>query len=76
MVAIAWVVSLAVATIGYAWWAQAIIVPIAAAVGLLAGVAMSLLARRRLGGITGDTLGASIEVAFTASIVAMAVSAA
>jgi adenosylcobinamide-GDP ribazoletransferase len=76
MVAIAWVVSLAAGTIGYAWWAQAVIVPIAAAVGLIAGIAMSLVARRRLGGITGDTLGASVEVAFTASIVAIAISAA
>lgn len=76
VVAIAWVMMLAVGSIGYGWWAQAVSVPIAAAVGLFAGVAMSALARRRLGGVTGDTLGASIEVAFTASIVAIAVSAA
>lgn len=75
-IAIAWVAVLAAGTISYAWWAQAVIVPIAAGVGLCAGVITSMLARRRLGGVTGDTLGASIEIAFTASIVVIAVSAA
>ncbi len=75
-VAVTWVVALIVGTVGYGWWADSIVVPIAAAVGLFAGVAMSLLVRRRFGGVTGDTLGASLELAFTASIVAMAVSAA
>jgi adenosylcobinamide-GDP ribazoletransferase len=76
IVAIAWVAVLAAGTISYAWWAQAVIVPIAAGVGLFAGITTSLIARRRFGGITGDTLGASIEIAFTASIIAIAVSAA
>lgn len=70
-----WLLLLAAGTAGYGWWAMNAAVPIAAAIGLAAGMVLTLIARRRLGGITGDTLGAGIEIAFTASLVAMAVSA-
>jgi adenosylcobinamide-GDP ribazoletransferase len=52
------------------WWAPVL----AVLVGLLAG---GLLARRcvlRLGGVTGDVLGAAVEVATTGSLVAFALS--
>lgn len=41
----------------------------AAVAGLLAGGALAHRAVRRLGGITGDVLGAAVEVAFTAVLV-------
>jgi len=73
--AIGWIVVLAAGTIGYGWWVGSFVMPIAAFLGLIAGIAMSVLARRRFGGVTGDTFGASIEIAFTASILVVAVSA-
>lgn len=50
----------------------AMLVPAGVGSSLLAGWLMLRLARRRLGGITGDVLGASVEMAFAASVVAMA----
>ncbi|MFG1695876.1 adenosylcobinamide-GDP ribazoletransferase [Nonomuraea sp. NPDC049309] len=53
-----------------------IFAPVAAPVALLAGLGAALLllgrARRRLGGITGDVLGALVETATTAALVAFA----
>jgi adenosylcobinamide-GDP ribazoletransferase len=43
-------------------YAYGIIIPIAVAAGLAASLALSTLAVRRLGGITGDVLGALVEV--------------
>ncbi len=76
-VAIAWVVALLVASlaasawIGGGYW----LLPLAVAVGLM--VALALVARsvRRLGGITGDVLGAAVETATTAALLALALGA-
>jgi adenosylcobinamide-GDP ribazoletransferase len=57
----------------YAWWADVPLLLLAATIGLLSGVAMSISARRRLGGVTGDTMGATIEVAFTTAVIAAAI---
>jgi adenosylcobinamide-GDP ribazoletransferase len=54
-------VALTAATLGGAW-AYGIIVLIAVAAGLIASLALTALAVRRLGGITGDVLGALVEV--------------
>ncbi|WP_414689864.1 adenosylcobinamide-GDP ribazoletransferase [Nocardioides sp.] len=40
-----------------------------APLGLLAGAALGWRAVRRLGGVTGDVLGAVVEATFTASLV-------
>jgi adenosylcobinamide-GDP ribazoletransferase len=39
-----------------------IVVPVAVAAGLAASLAVTVLAVRRLGGITGDVLGALVEI--------------
>jgi adenosylcobinamide-GDP ribazoletransferase len=46
---------------------------IAAAVGLLAGLLVAGRAVSRLGGVTGDVLGAGVETTFTATLVALTV---
>ena len=46
---------------------------IAAAVGLLAGLLVARRAVTRLGGVTGDVLGAGVETTFTATLVALTV---
>jgi adenosylcobinamide-GDP ribazoletransferase len=46
--------------------------PLAVAAGLLAGFAVERHAVRRLGGITGDVLGAIIEIAATVTLVVAA----
>jgi adenosylcobinamide-GDP ribazoletransferase len=43
---------------------------VAALIGLLAGGLLQLVARRRLGGMTGDVFGAIVEVSTTAVLVA------
>lgn len=54
---------------GGAWWVPVVVIAVAVA------AALTLLARavHRLGGITGDVLGASIEIALTAGLSAAAV---
>ncbi|SES86153.1 adenosylcobinamide-GDP ribazoletransferase [Nonomuraea wenchangensis] len=47
--------------------------PLALLIGLLAALALLRRARRRLGGITGDVLGALVETATAATLVAYAV---
>jgi len=47
---------------------------VACVVGPAAGGLVALRAVRRLGGITGDVLGAAVEVAFTAALVVLALS--
>jgi adenosylcobinamide-GDP ribazoletransferase len=53
---------------GAVWWGP----PAAVVAGLLTAALLRHRCRRRLGGITGDTLGAGIEVSLTASLVVAA----
>jgi adenosylcobinamide-GDP ribazoletransferase len=62
----------AAALIGTA--AYGLIYPAAIAVGLACGLALTWLAVRRLGGITGDVLGAVTEVATAACLLVLALS--
>lgn len=59
----------AVVISGLAWWWG----PVAVIVLIAAVVAFGLRAVRRFGGVTGDVLGAAIEVAFTALLLALAI---
>ena len=52
---------------GHGWLAGLVVAPL----GLLAGAALGWRAVGRLGGITGDVLGAVVEATFTASLVAL-----
>ncbi|MCP2344480.1 adenosylcobinamide-GDP ribazoletransferase [Nonomuraea roseoviolacea] len=54
-------------------WASAVVAPIAMAAGLGAALLLLRRARRRLGGVTGDVLGALVETATTAALVVWAV---
>jgi adenosylcobinamide-GDP ribazoletransferase len=71
LLAIASVGALALAAVGSPWWS--------APAALAAGVAASgvLLARcvQRLGGVTGDVMGACVETALTAALVVLATAA-
>ena len=77
MAAIAWVVAIVVASLAASIWSVGSywLPPLAVAVGLL--VALALVARsvRRLGGITGDVLGAAVETATTAALLVLALGA-
>jgi adenosylcobinamide-GDP ribazoletransferase len=57
------------------WWMHSPDLVIATVAAILAGTAMAVVARRRLGGVTGDTMGATIEIAFTTGVVVFALSA-
>jgi len=50
---------------GARWWEG----PAVVAAGLAGGMAVLARAQRRLGGVTGDVLGATVEVSFTAALV-------
>lgn len=53
---------------GLTWWHG----PLVVVVTLLAGEAVVLVARRRLGGVTGDVFGAVVEVSLAAGLIAAA----
>lgn len=59
----------ACAVTGRSWWLG----PLAAAVAAIAVGSVLLRCRRRLGGITGDVLGAAVETAFAGLLVGLAV---
>ncbi|MGA5765613.1 adenosylcobinamide-GDP ribazoletransferase [Nonomuraea bangladeshensis] len=67
-------ITTAARTTGYGLGLPALLaLPIALLAGLLAALALLRRARRRLGGITGDVLGALVETATAATLVAYAV---
>jgi adenosylcobinamide-GDP ribazoletransferase len=51
----------------------AVLAPVAVAAGLLAAAALLRHAVRRLGGVTGDVLGALVETSVTAALLVMSV---
>ncbi|MBB5082525.1 adenosylcobinamide-GDP ribazoletransferase [Nonomuraea endophytica] len=57
---------------GLGWLPVAVVLPLAVVAGLAAAMALLGHARRRLGGITGDVLGALVETATTAALVTCA----
>jgi adenosylcobinamide-GDP ribazoletransferase len=67
-IAVAWTI----AAVALGWWLLSTVGAISVALGLIAGVVLLGIARRRLGGITGDVLGATIEVSAAACLVALA----
>ena len=68
LVAIAWTII----AIALAWVVVGIAAGISIVLGILAGTVLLVIARRRLGGITGDVLGATIEVTTAATLVVLA----
>ena len=68
LVAVTWTII----GVGFAWWLLGSMGAVAAVLGLAAGAVILTIARRRLGGITGDVLGATIEIVMTATLVAVA----
>lgn len=56
------------AVLGEAWWS----LPLAVVVGLAAAGVLLRRCVRRLGGVTGDVLGACVEIALTAALVVLA----
>lgn len=74
----AWVILTVVGAFGVGMWLGAPgpwAMPIAVAIGLALALALVARSVRRLGGITGDVLGACVEVATTAALVALALGA-
>jgi adenosylcobinamide-GDP ribazoletransferase len=51
------------------------LLPLAVAVGLIGALALVARSVRRLGGITGDVLGAAVETATTAALLVLALGA-
>ncbi|MEV0202138.1 adenosylcobinamide-GDP ribazoletransferase [Nonomuraea sp. NPDC050691] len=57
---------------GLSGWAPAVVPPVAMAAGLGAALLLLRRARRRLGGVTGDVLGALVETATSCALVVYA----
>ncbi|MBN6057113.1 adenosylcobinamide-GDP ribazoletransferase [Nonomuraea sp. RK-328] len=77
--ATAWLVTAAtlaittlVATVLGGWTSAVVVAPVAMAAGLGAALLLLRRARRRLGGVTGDVLGALVETATTGALVVCA----
>ena len=68
LVAIAWTTI----AIALAWIFVGIAGSVSVVLGILAGIVLLAITRRRLGGITGDVLGATIEVTTAATLVVLA----
>lgn len=68
LIAVAWTIVAVV----LAWALVGSIGGVSVVLGILAGIVLLVIARRRLGGITGDVLGATIEIATSATLVVLA----
>jgi len=68
LVAITW--SLICLALG--WWLLGATGAVGVVAGLIAGIVVLLVTRQRLGGVTGDVLGATIEITTAATLVALA----
>jgi adenosylcobinamide-GDP ribazoletransferase len=77
MAAIAWVAAVLVASLAASGWGGGgyWLLPLAVAVGLIGALALVARSVRRLGGITGDVLGAAVETATTAALLVLALGA-
>jgi adenosylcobinamide-GDP ribazoletransferase len=77
MAALAWVVSILVASLAASVWSGGgyWLPPLAVAVGLVVALTLVMRAVRRLGGVTGDVLGAALETATTVTLGVLAVGA-
>jgi adenosylcobinamide-GDP ribazoletransferase len=77
MAAIAWVVAILLASLAASIWSGGgyWLPPLAVVVGLIVGLALVARSGRRLGGITGDVLGAAVETATTAALLVLALGA-
>jgi adenosylcobinamide-GDP ribazoletransferase len=68
LVAIAWTII----TIALAWIFVGIAGGVSVVLGILADIVLLVIARRRLGGMTGDVLGATIEMTATTAVLVLA----
>jgi adenosylcobinamide-GDP ribazoletransferase len=68
IIAVAWTI----VAVALAWALVGSIGGVSVVLGILAGIVLLVIARRRLGGITGDVLGATIEIATSATLVVLA----